>query len=422
MKKLLLPLAIGLVVAACSGNSSSSKKVGVATGTLGISGRIDVGVSGGRVTGTPVNSEGGPTITPNDSGDIIFDGPASLSDGNGDYSMALDEASDGTTIVMIATDDYGAMTYRCEKPAGCSGVDFLDDVELPEGYDVRAGVGQVARDMIINVNWITDLAVSLGRTVYIDALTNDISDDDREDIDQAVLDDVDSVRTGVYSEYTLELANLHVSKLFSVSDIIYVTPIGPSQITKSTSLTAARFEEGIFYGALIAALPELAASEEGTDSVTLLGEITSDLRKNYGQMLERSRVEDGVKVATEITLAEIFEAAAGILKLNIDYYRGTGARVPAAADAAYERLISVAASLVEDEYTSVEVDVPAELAGWTDTVGTAREFIEQLTEAVKNFWAEDETKDSFIAPEHARRMDAYYVAHEVLYQDLAPSI
>ena len=255
--KLTSVILIGLLLQACSGNSSSTRTVSNEEEEVGVSGRVGAAIWGSRISATPINNEGGPVRIINDSGNAVFDGAAAQSEQSGNYEITIDKEVVGDSLVFIATNDNGVVGYRCEEPSGCGTLTYNTYVNIPGDLDIRAGVGEVAADMVINVNWVTDVASSMARTVYIDAVTNGLSADDRQDISQAVLDDVDTAKTGVYNEYTIELANLHVSELFGISDIIFVTPVGPSQMTTST-LSGGPLVEGLYFGSIVAALPHIA--------------------------------------------------------------------------------------------------------------------------------------------------------------------
>ncbi len=408
--KLTSVILIGLLLQACSGNSSSTRTVSNEEEEVGVSGRVGAAIWGSRISATPINNEGGPVRIINDSGNAVFDGAAAQSEQSGNYEITIDKEVVGDSLVFIATNDNGVVGYRCEEPSGCGTLTYNTYVNIPGDLDIRAGVGEVAADMVINVNWVTDVASSMARTVYIDAVTNGLSADDRQDISQAVLDDVDTAKTGVYNEYTIELANLHVSELFGISDIIFVTPVGPSQMTTST-LSGGPLVEGLYFGSIVAALPHIAV-EQSTDYMTLLTEITDDVLSRKGQLLQKS------SISSDVTLHKILSTAAEILQANISYYNGQGARVPEEANTALDRLNAKASGLVVGQETNVEVDVPSTLASWGTNVEKAKDFIVDLTEAIKNFWAEDPEKSSFVDAEHARRMDAYYRAHENLYKQV----
>jgi hypothetical protein len=415
LKIMGIALVSGLILG-CSGNSSSTRTVDEEVIT-NLGGRIGASTTGARVTAVAINAEGSPVRIFDDAGNKVFDGSYDISNDAGDFEVILDAELVGRSMMFIATNDSGNVGYRCESVGGCSGVSYEGYVSIPEDLDIRAGVGEVADSMTVNVNWLTDLASSLAKTVYIDALENDLSSDDRADIDAAVLADIDTAETGVYNEYTIELANLHISKMFGLSDVIFVKPIGPSQITKDQNLSSTQLQESIYMGALVGALPLIAKdkSDSYTDALT---DITEVLRRRKGQLLQKD--SDGS--SGEVTLADIYSHAVVLLEENINYLKNEGARLPPEADSALSKLKTVLNSLKDGEETNVVVDVPAELAGWTTNIGKSKEFIADLTEAIKNFWGEDPSQSSFVDPAHGRRLDAYFAAHESLYADVAPGM
>lgn len=403
--KLTSVILIGLLLQACSGNSSSTRTIGVEEESFGISGRVGTATWGSRISATPINIEGGPTLIENDSGNLVYDGAASQSSQTGTYELTSEAEDLSGTFIFIANADNGDVFYRCERVQGCDSLAYGKYVPLPGDLDVRAGVGELLDGMTVNVNWITDIASSMARTVYIDAVTNELSADDRTDINQAVLDDIETAKPGVYNQYTMELANLHVSELFGITDVISSPVVAPSQITQIETVSGDALVEGVYYGALIAALPFLAESDN-TDFVTKLGEITDVVINQRGQLLEKS---ESANVVTKFT---IFSAASTILRDNINYFNGIGARVPAGAVTALERLDGVVASMRNDVKTSVDIDVPSRLASWRTAIEDSKFFITDLTAAVKNFWGYDDSKPSFVDPVHGRRVDSYYLAHE----------
>jgi len=417
MRRLIAVFITGLVLQGCSGNSSSTRVVGTDVEEAGVSGYVGTATWGSRVSATPINLEGGPTLFVNESGATVFDGAASQSEQSGTYSLVADGDQLGESLVFIATADNGDIFYRCENLGGCSSLNYGAYVPLPDDFDIRAGVGELLDGMVVNINWITDLAASLAKTVYIDEIKNGISDDDRKDINEAILEQVDTFKTGIYNEYTMELANLHVSKLFGVSDIISVQPVAPSQITQVTSVSGERYVEGVYYGALIAVLPILAEGQS-VDYMTFLSELTEDARTRKGQLLEK-KAEDSMN--DDITKYQLFSSAASLLRQNINYFQGIRATVPAGATTALEKLERVMAGLVAGRETNVQVDVPSELASWGTAIEQSRAFITDLTKAVKNFWGYDENEPAFVDPAHGRRVDAYYLAYELMLGKLAES-
>lgn len=408
MYKVTTALLVGLMLQACSGNSSSTRAVENSDETSEVSGRVGAATWGARISATPINLEGGPVLIENDSGDLVFDGAASQSEQSGDYTLSPSADDVGGTYIFIANTDNGDVFARCERSDGCGSFSFETYPPVSDDLDIRAGVGELLDGMTVNVNWITDIASSLARTVYIDKVSNELSPDDKADINQAVLEQIESAETGIYNEYTIELANLHVSELFGLSDVISAPVVAPSQITQVTSVSGDAYVEGVYYGALIAALPKLA-DDTSSDYMTTLELITEYARDARGQLLQREGENNSEEI---ITKYEIFNAAASLLRGNINYFGGQGATIPSGARTALERLEAVAASMVVDQHTSVTVDVPAELASWGTAIERSKYFIEDLTAAVKNFWGYDDSQPSFVDPIHGRRVDAYYLAHE----------
>ena len=408
--RIMTALSAAILLSACTGNSSTTRTIETEEIT-DVSGRVGAAIVRGRVSATPINLEGGPSLVTNDNGDVVFDGEAAQSDRFGDYRLVLDNLTVGTTRVFIATDDNGVVGYRCEDPSGCRSLAFGSYVNIPDGLDIRAGVGEISDGMQVNINWVTDLAASLARTVYIDAIQNVDGVALRDDISEAV----DTAKTGAYNEYSIELSNRHVSEMFGVSDVIAVTPISPSQITTSVDLTSAQLQASIYYGALVAALPELAENSD-QEYMAMLTEITGDLIDNQGQLLQKGTPSTGV------SLAQMYDAAVYLLSANIDRFQAAGAQVPPEATAALVQLRARSLALVEDERTNVDVDVPESLANWQSNIDAAKEFITDLTVAIDNFWAENPDESSFVDPDHARRMNTYYDVHETLFSDVSEEL
>lgn len=400
---LLLPLAF---LAACSGNGSSFKEEETEE-TSGLNGRVDNRMSGARVTLVELTTNGQPAREFDDSDNYVFAGYFARSASTGAYELTYEASSDGKPVLVIATADSGSVSYICESPSGCGNVGYLGDIAVDDDLDIRAGVGELASDMTINVNWLTDLASSLATTVYIDASPDG-------DVDAQVDEETDTALRSFYSEYSIELANKHVSALFNVSDVIYVTPIGPSSITTPSSLPSAMHQQAIYEGAIISALANLAAND-GKTYVQYVNAFTEEFIKNKGQLLERSADDTG------ITLYGLLNQAYQNLRDNINYYKARGATVPEEANRALSMITSRINSLVVGRETSVTVDVDAELADWKTNIDQAKVFITDLVARFQDFTGQ-ETGTGFIDTDYSNRMDAYFTSHNTAYDNLAPSL
>jgi hypothetical protein len=414
LKIMGIALVSGLILG-CSGNSSSTRG-GVNDEDTGVvSGQVGTSSSNVRLSAVNLTFEGQASKVENDSGDIEFDGVYTSTSTSGSYIITLDKENFGSSKLLISTDPDKAGKYLCERPLGCGNVaykalgSFNSDSSFP--YEIRAGVGELAGGMTVNINWITDLASSLATTVYTDEVSNIEGLNDRDDVGEGV----ETHRTGLYNEYTIELANLHVSKLFSVSDVISITPIGPSKLTQETNLKSAQLEESLFYGSLVAALPVLIEEHRKSYS-ELLGLITEDFLEREGQLQQKNSSEN------VISLDDILSVSESLLVENIDYSEGLGATVPAAARAALSKVKSLRSTLKFDVDTNVKIDVPEALSNWKNNIDQAKAFITDLSAAIKNFAGENSSQPSFIDPVHSARLTQYFEGHEEVYNSLSPKM
>lgn len=414
LKLMGVALVSGLVLG-CSGNSSSSRGGENTEETGTVSGQVGAASESVRVTLVDLTFEGQPSRVEADSGELQFDGIYTATSATGSYLINLTTEDFGSNQLLISTDPDSAGTYLCELPQGCGDIGYKGRVAFRSNdlfpYDIRAGVGKLAAGMSVNINWVTDLASSLATSVFTDEVLNVNGKSDRNDVGEGV----DTHRTGFYNEYTIELANLHVSKLFSVSDIISVTPIGPSKLTQATNLKSAQLEESLFYGALISAFP-LLIENRGVSYSELLGIITDDLLERQGQLLQKDSLNDVT------SLDDIFSTAENLLRANINYFESLDAEVPSAARAALNKIINLRSTLILNAETDVYVDVPAELASWQTNIEKAKAFIEDLSAAIKNFTGKDANQASFIDPNHSARLTQYFDAHENAYDSLSPKL
>lgn len=415
MLKLMGVALIGGLILGCSGNSSSTRGGDNDEDTDIVSGQVGTSSSNVRLSAVNLTFEGQASKVENDSGEIEFDGVYTSTSTSGSYILSLDKETFGSSKLFISTDPDHAGTYLCESPLGCENIaykalaSFSSSSNLP--YEIRAGVGELVGGMTVNINWITDLASSLATSVYTDEVSNVEGVSDRDDIGAGV----ETHRTGLYNEYTIELANLHVSKLFSVSDIISITPIGPSKITQETNLKSAQLEESLFYGALVAALPVLI-EKRGVSYSELLDEITDDFLTRQGQLLQKDTLD------SKISLDDVLSISEDLLVDNIKYSEGLGATIPAAARAALSKVKSLRSTLKLNVETNIEIDVPEALSNWKNNIDQAKAFITDLSAAIKNFAGEDSSQPSFIDPVHSARLTQYFEGHEEVYNSLLPKV
>ena len=302
-----LAVAVSLMaLAACSGNNSSSKTVTPPTETVKLNGYVSVDAENARVTAAELDYEGQPErIVDDNTGESVFNGFFTFTTDTGRYDVSLDEAAQGAPVILVATNEDESATAICQLTDGCGEVAWLERFSLDPELQIRSAVGEAAEGMRINLNWLTDLASTLATTVYIDV------DGDG---------DTETSKTGFYSEYSIELSNLHLDELFNISDVISVTPILPSEITQETEMAGNLLVEALYYGALIAGIQQIAFDEGQTYSETI-DELAVEFLSNNGQLYER---DDS---PPRLTMHRIYTAAAQVLDDNITVRRNNNARV-----------------------------------------------------------------------------------------------
>jgi hypothetical protein len=421
LKIMGIALVSGLILG-CSGNSDRSSKV-TSDEVFSLSGKLNTDSSDTLVTLTGIDSYGAARKIVNDDGVAVFDGFSAVTESDGTYSVEFEEGFVGRTMIMVASKGSGVTRSVCAEVGGCGETSYggmvtlaSSDVENSNGdifpVDIRAGVSEVLDGMTLNINWLTDIATTFARTIYIDSeINNNTGLKDSDDISSQT----DTPKSGVYNEYTLELANQRLSKLFSISDIISIIPVSPYNITLSTDTSSVLFEEGIRYGAILAAIPSLAR-ERSESTLEYVSVLSNDMRERNGQLLELHNDNN------TLTLGGIYMRAASILEGNINYYSSRGATIPAEADKALKNLQSLSSSMTIGKDTNVIVVVPENLSGWISSIDEAKEFLVDLTSSITNFWGDDPRKPSFVPSAHGGLITSYYNAHDEAYNKFVPDI
>ena len=420
LKIMGIALVSGLILG-CSGNSDRSSSIET-DDVFSLVGTLNTDTNGALVTLAGIDSYGAARKTTNDNGEVIFDGFAALTESDGTYVIEFDEGFQGRTMVVVASEGAGVSQSVCAEVNGCGTVSYggmvtleaLDeenDAGLVFPIDIRAGVSEVLDGMTLNINWLTDIATTFARTIYIDSEINDSGLKDSDDISSQT----DTPKSGVYNEYTLELANQRLSKLFSISDIISVVPVSPYNITLPTDTSSVLLEEGIRYGAILAAIPSLAR-ERSESTLEYVSVLSNDMRERNGQLLELHNDNN------TLTLGGIYMRAASILEGNINYYSSRGASIPAEAEKALKKLQSLSSSMTVGKDTNVIVVVPENLSGWISSIDEAKKFLEDLTSSITNFWGDDPQESSFVPSAHGGLITSYYNAHDEAYNKFVPDV
>ncbi len=418
------------ILAGCSGNSSSGS--GSRAEPRYVNGYVGASnVHNALVQAVPINASGQPRTIINDSRAEVYDGERASSTAQAYYRVAVSEQDIGHPMTLITLakdgqDDGDNQTrIRCQLVAGCGGswsygsdavvdqrLQIAGDSSDTPAYELRASVGNVMEDMRINVNWITHLASAFAYTSYIDQSGNEGTDPT-------------TPRSGIYTDVTIERANLWLNRMFGVADIISSQPLEPYDLRNENDVSTAQLSDAIYYGALVAGAQQLA-KDDGLNEVTWLYYLVDDFLTYKGQLYQKG--------GRGTSLYDIFAAARAVLSSNKAYLEERNYRVPAQTDAVLQRLTAQMARLQDGQLTNVSVRFD-EVESWNDVVGTTKRFVADLNERLLNWDASDPDTcpsgtdqnatgcvHSFVDPAYVAKTLAYYDNLNAVYDGAAPGL
>lgn len=419
LPRISLLLSICLL-AACSGNGSSTTRktepVKYVNGYVGSS-----GVQNAVVQAVPIDVQGQTTteaVTREDGTKAeVYAGAKASSTTLAYYQVKLgnDDIGRPVTLIISGKDDE-ATVERCELVNGCyGGWNYRTTKAVPAEYELRASVGSAQNNMRINANWVTHLASALAYTSYIDNSGDGTNPD--------------TPKAGVYTPFTIERANLWLSALFGLSDIISLRPLAPSELYKDSGLASAIKQESIIYGAIVAAGQQLAF-ETGQDQVDWLADMVDEFLHNQGQLYQRS------SVGTSFSLYRIYNAAKTLLQENRTYIASQNYSVPSELSGAITVLDQRLAALEDQTDQLTNIDIPAsQVNDWLDRINNARAFMADLNERLVNYKGQDintcpagtpqtdaSCVHSFIDPAYVEKTVNYYSALNSIYYGIAPQL
>lgn len=427
LSRISLLLSVCLL-AACSGNGSST--VSSSAPNKYVNGYVgSSNVQQAQIQAVSTNVQGQATSDKNDDGELEYIGAKATSTNNAYYQVKIKNDDVGRVLTMFATGKDGSVTLdRCELPEGCGdGWAYRETKAVPTDFEWRASVGNAQDNMRININWITHVASSLAHTSYIDA--DGQQDAVASDGSQSCISgstggaETPDSESGIYTPFTVECANLWVSALFGISDIISVRPLAPSEIYKDPGLTSALRNEGILYGALLAAGQSLAKDADQS-SVVWVGNFIDGFLVQQGQLYQKG--------GNTTSLYALYNEALQTLADSRTYFSEQNYSVPAELNQAISDLQVRMAALQESQYTNVSIPV-SQVIGWLDRINNAKEFIADLNERLINYKGQDpntcsptnsssDCVNSFIDPVYAAKAIDHYSILRNVYEGIAPSL
>ncbi len=409
----LLSVAVAALVslAGCSGNSSSSSGDSTSTPDV-VNGYGGAGnIASAQVFAVPLNAQGQLSQETDEAGNPLLSGYKASTAPTAYYQVSVDAKHRGRPYMLLLRSDDDTQ-QRCEVVSGCGDVPYLGQVSYnDDALELRAGVGSIDNGMRININWLTHLASAVAYTHYIDEQS-------------AGLDNPTEPTAGLYSPYRMEFGNLWVSRLLDVPDVIATQAIAPSQLFQPTDMNSAGLTQAIAQGALVAAAQQLAAEQQQSVPAWLNAVIDQVL--NAGGQLPQK--DDQANVFSRF---DLYQAAHQVLAANLEHLRSMQTQIPAEADAALALLAQKRDAQQLGAMTQVAVS-SEDVGLWLDKLANAKLFIRDLNDRLVNFSGENantcgragagaDCLPSFVDPQYADRVRAYYARIDEVYDGLSPT-
>src|SRR5690554_5231673 len=415
IRTLLYISVFGLLVTGCSPSSnSSSNKPAVVNKINGYVGASNIVKA--TVFASPIDVQGQPSFGEDEQGNPI--GAQGISNTRAYYELELNEQESARPVIFIANAQPKELTtQRCELVTGCkdgaayaNGYPLLgSDAPEAERFRLNAAVGSVGNNSRVNINWITHLAADIAYTTYVDeegvlgTPPTDPTKDPQKPVD------------GMFTPYTIERGNIWIKKQFGLGDIISVRPIAPSALNESSELTDGLREQGIRYGALLAAGQQLA-KDKGITDVAWVSSVIDQQRDLHGQLYLNAS-------DTEFSMCKLYGAAESVLASNLERQMTLSAAVRVAAQeqqAKFKKEEDIACSAAPHAQTKVEVDI-SEIEGWVNSFKQAKLFIEDLNKRILNMRC-DKGEEGFFDCGYVAETKQYYDDLEQFYHNNKPEL
>src|SRR5690554_5397242 len=220
---------------------------------------------------------------------------------------------------------------------------------------------------------------------------------------------------GMFTPYTIERGNIWLSKQFGLSDIISVRPIAPSALGESKDIIDGLREEGIRYGALLAAGQQLA-KDKGITDVAWVSSVIDQQRDLHGQLYLNSD--------TEFSMCKLYAAAEDVLSSNLEKQTTLSSAVRNAAQAQQTKFKNekeTACTAAKHAQTQVEVDI-SEIEGWVDSFKQAKLFIDDLNKRILNMRCDNKGSEGFFDCGYVAETKQYYDDLELFYHNNKPKL
>ena len=284
-------------------------------------------------------------------------------------------------IAEAEAEAYKAAKASCQLVEGCDTGDqvvgFGENYSLKPNQQWSAAVESVSEGQFVVINPITEMASTLGSTIYInDAL--------------AVTETIGDVpAANYYSNYGIVKGNSQTAGVVGLGDILSREPANLALLHKLNTNTSTAIEESIRYGALLAAWQELELEHDknlAEGENTFQQEVIGQFLDNQGQ-LHHKRTAPSSQL---LTLENWFTAAYENLEKVRDYHKGLNRTLPGEIALVITKFKAEIDSLVEGQLTAAEPIVnDYYLEDYADAVTKTKAMVNYLSNLQSNFATEE---------------------------------
>lgn len=317
---------------------------------------------------------------------------ATLTNSSGYFRAQLKKDNVGKSMIFLAQSNKNSK-FRCELVSGCyNNIAYKGALEIDDKFELSAVIGGAQDNMLVNVNWLTHLASAYAYTTYV--------------TDNADLNTTKTPKAGVYTPYTIELANKQVSQLFGFRDIISMPITSPSNLAELGGSSKQQKIDSIVVGAILASMQSLAKAKNETIGVWL-NKMVDGFLKNKGQMYQKGGT-------SHASLFDIYQAAENLLVANRNHQQSIKKSVPSEVNDAITNLQKRRVGLEDGKLTAVKA--ATSYTKFVDAMSSSKGFLKDLNEQIINFYGQDPNKKSFVDRAYAQTVEAHYDAIKEAYE------
>ena len=276
---------------------------------------------------------------------------------------------------------YKAAKASCQLVEGCDTGDqtvgFGEFYSLKPSQQWSAAVESVSEGQFVVINPITEMASTLGSTIYInDALAT-----------STTIGNVPA--KNYYSNYGIVKGNSQTAGVVGIGDILSREPANLALLHTLNTVTTTAIEESIRYGALLAGWQKLELEydrnlAEGKN--TFQQEVIGQFLDNQGQLHHKGTTPS----SQVLTLENWFTAASENLKKVRDYNDELHRALPGEVELVLTKFEAEIESLVEGQSTKAKPVVnDYYLKDYADAVTKTKAMVNYLSNLQNNFATEE---------------------------------